>query len=79
MELYVSESSGFFVFPVAKTAESVLLYVKEVSTKAAHRPAPLVFSSGNIITPVPDKTLNCLLLHIAPSDQRWLNGLQWHK
>lgn len=51
MELYVSESSGFFVFPVAKTAESVLLYVKKVSTKAAHRPTPLVFSNGNIIHP----------------------------
>ena len=28
---------------------------------------------------VPDKTLNCPLLHTAPSDQRWLNGLQQHK
>lgn len=30
------------------------------------------------VKPVPDKTLNCLLLHTAPSDQRWLNGLRWY-
>ena len=30
MELYVSESSGFFIFPFAKNAESVLLYVEAV-------------------------------------------------
>jgi hypothetical protein len=49
MVLFVQ--AAFFVFTVAKTAESVLLYVKEVSTKAAHRPMPLVFSSGNIRHP----------------------------
>lgn len=28
---------------------------------------------------VPDKTLNRLLLHTEPLDQRLLNGLRWHK
>lgn len=28
---------------------------------------------------VPDKTLNCLLLHTALIDRRWLNGLRRHK
>ena len=33
----------------------------------------------NIEPHVPDKTLNYPLLHTAPNDQRWLNGLRRHK